>query len=333
MTRRPQALLALLGTSWLILVAVVLMPSGATTAQPKPYKVGLASHVTEGSGGKLLMEGVGIFRQELQRLGYVEGQNLTVDVRTDADTGVRELLRTNPDVLVAAWSPSSLAAKRATNTVPIVAVGPRDPVEQGLIQSFARPGGNVTGISSTVSAERGAGGVKRLEILKEIVPRGSRVAYLTNLGFPGAEPFVAVIERAAPRLGLLVQVFDARSETDVDKAFTEMVRRRFGGVLLGAELGMASRIIAVAAKHRLPVVYTLRQAVDEGGLVSYDVDRRELFRRAAYFVDRILKGAKPADLPFEQPTKFELVINLKTAKALGLTVPPSLLVRATEVIQ
>ena len=318
-----------------ILAALLLAVPCAAEAQAKSYRVGLVSHVPGGPGPGLAMTGDGIeaFRQELQRLGYVEGQNVTVQTRLNGEVGIRELLQANVDVLVAVWSPTALAAKRATNSVPIVAVGPRDPVEQGLVRSLARPGGNVTGISSTTSTERGGGPVKKLEILKELVPRGSRVAYLTDLSFPGAEPFVSVIERSAPRLGLVIQTFDVRSESDIDKAFSRMVREGFRGVVPGAEVRMTSGIIALAAKHRLPVVHTLRQAVEDGGLVSYDINRRDLFRRAAYLVDRILKGSKPSDLPFEQPTTFEVAINLKTAKALGLVIPPSLLIRATEIIQ
>jgi ABC-type uncharacterized transport system substrate-binding protein len=301
-------------------------------AQAKTYKVGLVSNPPSGPTVKLQTDGVDIFRQECQRLGYLEGQNLTLQVRLDGETGVRELLQSNIDVLVALWSPTALAAKRATTSVPIVAVGPRDPVEQGLIKSLPRPGGNVTGISSTVSEERGGGSVKRLEILKEMVPRVSRVAYLTDLGFPGTAPFVPVIERAASRVGLAIQTFDVRGASDIDKAFREMARGGVDGILVAGEVNK-SRIITLAAKHRIPAVYTLRQNVEEGGLVAFDIDRRELFRRAAYFVDRILKGAKPADLPFEQPTRFELVINLKTAKALGLTIPASLLLRADQIIE
>src|SRR5262245_11937730 len=315
--------------------AIALALPAAAVAQAKAYKVGIVSHVA-GAGGvadRLLTEGIGIFREELQRRGYLEGQNLTLHVRKDVEAGLQELLQSNVDVLVAVRSPAALAAKRATSSVPIVAVGPRDPVEQGLVQSLARPGGNVTGISVTASEERGGGAAKRLQILKELLPQGSRIAHLTNLGFPGAAAFVTVVERAAMELGLVLQTVDVRGgKADLDKAFIEMQRTGIRGVLAAAELGPMP-IIALAAKHRLPAVYALRQAVEEGGLVAYDVDRRELFPRAAYLVDRVLKGAKPAELPFEQPTKFVLAINLKTAKALGLTIPPSLLLRADQIIE
>jgi putative ABC transport system substrate-binding protein len=322
----PLALVAICAAS-----LSLALPLGVE-AQVRTYKVGLVSRPPSGAGVKLFADGVDTFRQECQRLGYLEGQNLALQVRLDGETGVRELLKSNIDVLVALWSPMALAAKRATTSVPIVAIGPRDPVEQGLIKSFPRPGGNVTGVSSTVGEERGGVPLKRLEILKEMVPRVSRVAYLTDLAFPGTAPFVPVVERAASRMGLAIQTFDVRSDSDIDKAFLEMVRGGVDGILVAAEVNK-SRIITLAAKHRIPAVYVLRQNAEEGGLVAFDVDRRELFRRAAYFVDRILKGAKPADLPFEQPTRFELVINLKTAKALGLTIPPSILLRATQVIE
>ena len=313
-----------------ILSALLLVAPCA--AQPKLSKVGLVSHVPGGPGRSMTGDGVETFRQELGRLGYVEGQNLMLQSRFDGEIGLRELLQANVDVLVALYSPMALAAKRSTTSIPIVAVGTRDPVEQGLVQSLARPGANVTGIA-VGPAGGGVAPIKRLEILQEIAPRVSRVAYLTNLAFPGAQPFVPVIVRAAPKLGLMVQPFDVRSEPDIDKAFTDLLGGGFGGVVVAAEIPRRGRIIALAAKHRLPVVYTLRWDVTDGGLVAYDIDRLELFRRAAHLVDRILKGTKPADLPFEQPTRFELVINLKTAKTLGLIVPPSLMVRATEIIE
>lgn len=322
--------LALLGTVLLVILAALVPMPPSARAQPKLHKVGL---VSLGAMGPLEFALVDVFRHELQRLGYVERQNLALQSRFIGEAGIHELLRSNVDVLVAMWSPAALAAQRATKSVPIVFVGARSPVEQGLVQSFARPGGNVTGLSSGVTIEIAA---KRLQILKEIAPQLSRVAYLTDLGFPGTQPHVATVERAAPKLGLMVQSFDVRSESDIDNAFARMVRDGFGGGLAAAELagaGMRGRIIALAAKHRLPFVHSARRAVEDGGLAAYEGDRRDLFRRAAGFVDRILKGAKPAELPVEQPTKFELVINVKTASALGLAVPPSLLLRTDQVIE
>jgi len=317
---RRKVLLVILG-------ALVLILPSTVRAQPKLYKVGVVSHIPLTPVESALVD---VFRQELERLGYTDGQNLTLQSRFGAD-GIQELLRSNVDVLVAMWSPAALAAKRATASVPIVVVGPRDPVGQGLVQSLARPGGNVTGLSAGVGVEIAA---KRVQILKELAPRLSRVAYLTNLGFPGTRPSLVTTERAAKTAGFIVQPFDVRSESDIDNAFARMVRDGFGGGIAAAELGwMRGRIIALAAKHRLPFVHSTRESVEDGGLASYRADRRDMFRRAAGFVDRILKGAKPAELPVEQPTVFELVLNLKTAKALGLIVPPSLLVSATEVIQ
>jgi putative ABC transport system substrate-binding protein len=319
-----------------ILLALLFDAPYSADAQSRAPTVGVVSSVQTASGVELLTKGFAVFRQELNRLGYIEGQNLRLEsrfepeARLDANAAVRTLLESGIDVLVPVWSPTSLVAKRATSLVPIVAIGPRDPVEQGLIQSLARPGGNVTGISSTPGGSLGA---KKLQVLKEIAPQISRVAYLTNLAFPGTQPYVPAMERAGAKLGLTLRVFDVRSDADVDKTFTEISRQKLEGVVVAAELSGRRRIISLAAKYRMPTVHTLSQEIEDGGLVAWDIDRMELFRRAAYLVDRVLNGTKPADLPFEQPTKFEITINLKTAKHLGLIVPPSLLLTATKVIE
>ena len=281
------------------------------------------------------------FRQGLRDLGYVEGRNLVIEYRDAEGKFERfpalaaELVALKVDVLVAANSLAALAAKQATRTLPIVFAFAVDPVTDGLVTSLARPGGNVTGLSTLLAELVG----KRLELLKQAVPGVSRVAVLWQPGAQGErteKDLQKEAEVAARALGVRVQFVEARGPDDFDRAFSEMTRARAGAltVLGGAMFIIAQRrLVDLAAKNRLPAVYGLREYVDAGGLMSYGPNNVDLFRRAATYVDKILKGAKPADLPVEQPTKFELVINLKTAKALGLTIPPSLLTRADEVIQ
>jgi putative ABC transport system substrate-binding protein len=283
------------------------------------------------------------FRQGLRDLGYVEGRNVVIEYRSAEGKYERlpalaaELVALKVDVIVAAGgTPPALAATQATRTLPIVFIGAGDPVTSGLVTSLARPGGNVTG--SSILAPELVG--KRLELLKQAVPRVSRVAVLWQPGGGLAErtemDMLKGAEVAARALGVRVQFVEARGPADFDGAFSEMTRARAGALtVLSTPMfgGERRRLVDLAAKNRLPTVYSFREYVDAGGLMSYGPDLADMFRRAATYVDRILKGAKPADLPVEQPTKFELVINLKTAKALGLTIPPSLLGRADEVIQ
>jgi putative ABC transport system substrate-binding protein len=245
---------------------------------------------------------------------------------------VTELVAANVDILVTAGSPAALAAKQVTSSIPIVTATGPDPVELGLAASLARPGGNVTGVTS-ISSELSA---KRLELLKELIPRVSRVAALWD---PGANRGSALrgTEVAARSLGIALQSVAVRSDPrDYDTAFVAMKRDGAGAVIVvGSAAFFASRqrIADLALTHRLPSAVASKEYVEAGGLISYGAATPDQFRRAAVFVDKILKGAKPADLPFEQPTKFELIINLKTAKALGLTIPPSLLRRADQVIE
>jgi putative tryptophan/tyrosine transport system substrate-binding protein len=282
------------------------------------------------------------FRQGLRDLGYVEDRNVVIEYR-DADRKserlpalAAELVALKVDVIVAAGgTPAALAAKQATRTLPIVFVGAADPVTSGLVTSLARPGGNVTGLSILAPELVGKG----LEQLTQAVPGVSRVAVLWQ---PGGLPertekdMVRGADVAARALGVRLQVVEARGPADFDRAFSDMTRARAGALtvlLSNMFLRERRRLVDLAAKHRLPAVYGLREFVDAGGLMSYGPDLADVFRRVATYVDKILKGAKPADLPVEQPTKFELVINLKTAKALGLTIPQSLLGRADEVIE
>ena len=225
-----------------------------------------------------------------------------------------------------------LAAKRATNTIPIVMTNAGDPVGSGLVTSLGRPGGNVTGLSLLAPAVVG----KQLELLKEVVPKVNRVAVLTNPGSPTRALMLTEAEAAMRPLGLQLQVLDARGPGEFEAAFSAMTRERAGALLILADpifFGERKRLADLAARSRLPAVSGLREFADAGILMAYGASLSDLFRRAATYVDKILKGAKPADLPVEQPTKFELVINLKTAKALGLTIPPSVLIRADQVIR
>jgi putative tryptophan/tyrosine transport system substrate-binding protein len=280
-------------------------------------------------------------RQGLRDLGYVEGRNLVIEYR-DAEGKVdrlpalaAELVALKVDVIVAPNTPQALAAKRATRTLPIVFCFVADPVASGLVTSLARPGGNVTGLSSLTPELVG----KRLELLKQAVPGVSRVAVLWQPGFQGErteKDMLKGADVAARALGVRLQFVEAQGPADIDRAFSDMTRAHAGAVtVIGSTMiiGERRRLVDLAAKNRLPAVYARREYVDAGGLMSYGSNIADLFRRAATYVDKILKGAKPADLPVEQPTKFELVINLKTAKALGLTIPPSLLGRADQVIE
>jgi len=278
------------------------------------------------------------FRQSLRELGWLEGQNVAIEYRF-ADGRLdrlpqlaAELARLRQDVIVAHLTPTAVAAKNATATIPIVMINGNDPVRLGLVASLARPGGNVTGVAYSVGMDIFG---KILELLKEAVPNLRRVAVLSNPRNPVQPLQLESVKSAARPLGLALQHLEVREPGDFDGAFAAMARERAGAYLnLGVALGIERvRLAELAVKHQLPSVYGNRGDVEAGGLMSYGPDLIAQFRRAAYFVDKILKDAKPAELPVEQPTKFELVINLKTAKALGLTIPQSVLVRADEIIQ
>ncbi len=241
-------------------------------------------------------------------------------------------MRLKVDVIVTAAPPAPEAAKQATRTIPIVFAVTSDPVAEGLVASVARPGGNITGLASIAPEVVG----KQLEPLKEVAPKVSRVAVLQNPSHHAHPPMLRQAEGAARALGVQLHILQARTPAEIEAAFAAMRRQRAGGVLvLRDPLFNAQRtqIAALAAKSRLPAVYGNREYAEAGGLMAYGASSPHMFRRAATYVDKILKGAKPADLPVEQPTRFELVVNLKTAKALRLTIPPSVLVRADQVIQ
>jgi putative ABC transport system substrate-binding protein len=301
----------------------------------KVYRIGLLDYSAPDSARLAWWTA---FRQQMRQLGYVEGQNVSFEPRWgqgDADLLPKlatELVGLKVDLIVTAGSSAAIAAKRATSTIPIVMASGSDPVGVGLVASLRQPGGNVTGMTS-INSELAA---KRLELMRSVAPRASRIAILWDERDTGSRLGMDGTEAAAKTAGLTIHSVPVRSLTGLEAAFATVVRGRAGAVIIVSTARLFSyrkRMAELALKHRLPTVVGSREYVEAGGLASYGTDFPDLFRRAATFVDKILKGAKPADLPIEQPTKFELVINLKTAKALGLTIPQSLLGRADEVIQ
>ena len=277
------------------------------------------------------------FRKALQDLGWTPDANLQIDVRYGADNDellekAKELIRLAPDIVLAMAPPSIMAVRKVSRNVPIVFAGVTDPVGLGIVQNLARPGGNATGF---LSAEFGFG-AKWLELLKEVTPGIRRVIVLTELDNPSAAPQFAAIQTVAPSVGVELTLLGLDDNDSIERGIGDFARSGNGGLIalrLSKVITHRKVIIKVAAQHRLPAVYPLHIFATDGGLISYGPDVVDDFRKAAVYVDRILKGEKPADLPVQAPTKFELVINLKTAKALGLTVPPTLLARADEVIE
>jgi putative tryptophan/tyrosine transport system substrate-binding protein len=278
------------------------------------------------------------FAQGMRELGYVEGRNLIVEYRWAARKEERlpelaaELVRLKVEVIVTAAAPAIEAAKRATSSIPIVMATAADPVGSGLVASLARPGGNVTGLSALSTDLAG----KRLQLARELVPKATRVAVLAYHGISATRLFLEEMRTAAQQMEVQLVVQEVQAADDLPGAFAAMQRERAQALVVQISpfsADNARRIVDLAAQYRLPAMYDVRSFVDAGGLVSYGPSLPEMFRRAAFYVDRILKGAKPADLPIEQPTKFEMVINLKTAKSLGLSIPQALLVRADQVIE
>jgi putative ABC transport system substrate-binding protein len=312
-------------------------PLGTEAQQAaKVYRIGLLGGSPPNSpGGRRAWEG---FFQGMRELGYVEGQNILVEGRFYGNHTERlpalaaELVQLKVDVIVAGAAPAPEAAQRATSTIPIVMATHTDPVGSGLVASLAKPGKNVTGLSTLGPELVG----KRLQLLKEAVPGISRVAVLSNPTDTTQALVLREAQVAARSLKVHLQVLEARAPSDFASAFSAMTKERAGGVMIFSSsmfFAERTRIAELAARSRLPAIYSLKDYAEAGGLMAYGVNLGESFRRAATYVDKILKGAKPADLPVEQPTKFDFFINLKTAKALGLTIPPSLLGRADEVIQ
>jgi putative ABC transport system substrate-binding protein len=318
-------------TRVVLLTLALLAASLAAEAQPagRVYRIGF---LRNGPPPRTFIEG---FREGLREAGHVEGETITIEYglagSADQLPGVAaNLVRLNVDVIVASGTPPVPAAKGATKTIPIVFVASIDPVATGIVASLARPGGNITGLAGIHADLMG----KRLELLREAVPRLSRVAVLSHAANPGNAQYIKQAELAAQALGLQLQIVAVRDAGELERAYGEA--RGAGAVVQLDDVLFTTqrrRVVELAAKHQLPTMYGFREFVDAGGLMAYGPHWPDLYRRAAALVDKILKGAKPADLPVEQPTKFELVINLKTAKALGLTLPPSVLIRADEVIQ
>ena len=336
-----QTVVRLAGIRPATAVILLLLAASLGTAAAQPLaKVPRVGYLSPGSSSDpSRLRRFEAFRQGLRELGYVEGQSIAIEPRWAEGkyerypTLAADLVRLKVDVIVVVGNAAIQAAQEATRTIPIVmGVGVIDPSRSGPVASLARPGGNVTGMSMMAPDLAG----KQLELLKEVVPKLSRVAVLQNPANPGNAPQLRAAETAARALGVRLQTLDVRVPQEIDGAFAAMARERADALLILADAIFTNQVRQIAeraAKKRLPAIYGVTEYAEAGGLMVYGANLPDLERRAATFVDKILKGAKPADLPVEQPTKFELVINLKTAKALGLTIPSSLLQRADEVIQ
>jgi putative ABC transport system substrate-binding protein len=323
--------------AWLVGAFGLFSMPLAAAAQPaaKVHRIGLLGGSSPTDPGGRVWEA---FFQGLRELGYVEGQNILIEGRWYGERPERlpslavDLVRVKVEVIVAGTAPAPEAAQRATSTIPIVMASHPDPVGSGLAISLAKPGKNVTGLS-TLSPELVG---KQLQLLKDVVPGISRAAVLWNPTVPSQRLNLRGAEVAARSLGVQLQFVEARVPDDLAKAFSVMTKARAGGVLaLGGSVffDARSRIVELAARSRLPAIYSVREFVEAGGLMAYGASIRESWRRAATYVDKILRGAKPGDLPIEQPTTFELAINLTTARALELTVPPTVLAQADQIIQ
>ena len=321
----------------LTLSAMLLALSSSAQVQ-QPGKIPRIGYLTASSLSAQSAR-IEAFRQGLHELGYVEGKNIVIEPRFGEGKSERapalaaELVRLKVNIIVTAGQTVTRDAKEATSTIPIVMAQDSDPVGNGFVASLARPGGNVTGLATLRPEIRG----KHLELLKEIVPKLSRVAVLGSSTEPDNAQSLREVERAAKALGVKVQYLDVLTPKDVETAFRAAVKGRAEAVLMMVSGPLTNsqrpQIAELAVKSRLPVIYDSRVYVEVGGLTSYAASITDLYRRAATYVDKILKGAKPADLPVEQPTKFEFVINLKAGKQIGLTIPPNVLARADKVIK
>jgi putative tryptophan/tyrosine transport system substrate-binding protein len=321
----------------LFAIIVALTVCGVKAQAQQPAKVHRVGFLTANDFSALAAR-IEALRQGLRELGYVEGKNIVIEYRYAEGKLDRlpalaaELVRLKVDIIVSAGPQSTRAVKEATVTIPIVMAFDFDPVGNGFVASLARPGGNITGLSTLAPEISG----KQLELLKEIVPGLSRVAVLGNSTDPGNAQVVGETERAAVALTVHHLYLDVRAPADIETAFRAASKGRADAVLsLSSFLFISQRkqLVDLAVKSRLPAIYDRREYVEDGGLMSYGVSQPDLFRRAATYVDKILKGAKPADLPVEQPKKFEFIINLKAAKQIGVTVPPNVLARADKVIK
>jgi len=318
---------------WLLTTFLLTTVSNVEAQNLKKLpKIGYLSLASAASPQRL-----GALRKGLRELGYIEGQNIIIEIRAAeakldrVPNLIAELISLKPDVIVTAGG-GAQAAAQFTKTIPIVALGTSDIVARGLVASLASPGGNVTGLSAFSPELTG----KRLELLKETFPKISRVAYLFDFGDPSHTSTLKELQSAAEVLGATIQPRGVRHPDEFGQAFLDMGRERSDGLLTaagGLNNAHRKRIVDLVTKARIPAVYPLEEFVDGGGMMSYGISVPEMYRRAAVYVDKILKGAKPGDLPVEQPTKFEFIINLKAAKQIGLTIPPNVLARADRVIR
>jgi putative ABC transport system substrate-binding protein len=320
----------------LVLAALASPSVVLTQAQPagKVYRIGVLERISP----VLNAANFDAFRNGLRDLGYLEGSNLFIDYRSADGRSERfsalaaELVASKVDVIVTRGTPAVIAAKNATATIPIVMAASGDPIGPGVVASLARPGGNITGLTAITVDVAG----KRLELLRQLAPGASRIGAMLNMSNPAIVPEWKELEVAARRLDIQLQLFDVRTPEDLARAFDAASRQQIGALVVGIDdlTQMHRRLIVdLAAKHRLPAIYASREFVEAGGLITYGVNYPHLYRRAASYVDKIFKGAKPADLPIEQPTQFDLVINLKSAAAIGVSIPPSVLLRADQVIE
>jgi putative tryptophan/tyrosine transport system substrate-binding protein len=319
-----------LALALLVSLAVALPIDGAP--QEKLYRIGMLER-TPTTANAANVEG---FRRGLRELGYVEDKTFVIEYRSADGHDDRfpalatDLVRQKVDLILTRGTPAALAAKSATETIPVVITGVGDPVGQGVVASLARPGLNITGLSAAVTDIY----PKRVQLLRDLVPKAARIAVLFNLANPALPPQWKEVERAARSLGIEPQLLDVRKREDLEPAFDAAVRQRADALVVGIEtLTLANQrlIVDLAARHRLPAIYASTEFT--GGLISYGVNYPEMYRRAARFADKIFKGARPADLPVEEPTTFELVINLKAARALGMMIPRALLLRADSLIE
>ena len=327
MIERRCALVGVVGSLGLLAAPVLAQQEG---------RVRRIGYLSSGPSSGVFHE---VFRQALRELGWVDGQNIAIDFRFAESRFERlpelaaELLRLKPDVMVAQPSAAALAVRKATDTIPIVMANAGDPVRLGLVASLARPGGNVTGTAFSVGFETIT---KGLDMLKQAIPALNSVAVFSNPGNPGQALVMAELNGAARSLGVQLLPLNVRSSGDLDAAFAALMKERAQALLVVLDslfVHNRARLGELALKHRLPSMHSARESVEAGGLMSYGPSLTDGTRRAAVYADKILKGAKPADLPVEQPTRFELVINLKTAKALGITIPKVVMLRADEVIE
>jgi putative ABC transport system substrate-binding protein len=316
---------------------VVILAGGLVTAPSiaagKTFRIGFLGNSTAALEANL----IGPFRDGLREFGYIEGQNVVVEYRwaegryESFPALVQELLALKVDVIVTAGTPAALAVKQLATTTPLVMVAVGDPIGSGLVTSLARPGGRATGLVSIAPDLEG----KRIELLREVVPKLNQIAVLTNPANPFHEASAEQVRAAARAVQMKVQFFPVRAAGEMEAAFDGIVRQRPGAMIMLADrlfLHHRARIAEFSLRQRLPAVYAYQELVESGGLMSFGPSYPGMHRRAAYFVDRILKGANPAELPMEQPSKFELVINLKTARAMGLNIPQTVLLRADQVI-